>query len=125
MNSIIIEKDGCLTNKLIKQPDKLYTLCNYRNDNCFLNLYSWNLKNYTYELYGKKNGRINFKNNYVFMNEIEENYYGNLCIIKKDKDKNIMDLTIEEWNNLYCPIKKNDNIVIDEKELEKENFISE
>lgn len=125
MNSIIIEKNGYLKNKLIKQPDKLYILCNYRNDNSFQNLYNWNFKNYTYELYGKKSGRINFKNNYVFMNEIEEEYYGNLCIIKKDKDKNIMDLTIDEWNNFHVSIGKNNNVMMDEIELEKEIYISE
>ena len=93
---IVISKEGNVIQKNVKNYNNLYTICNYRNDTNFEMLYSW--KN-EYYLYGKKTGRSGYENSYKFPN-INEQYYGTLCIIKKKGD-DFNSLTLNEWEN-YC-----------------------
>jgi hypothetical protein len=78
----------------------LYKICNYRNDNNFELLCSWNDE---YELYGKKVGRSGNENMYEFPPPIDkELYFGTLCIVKKnDTQENQSQFSIKEWKHFY------------------------
>ena len=96
LSIISIEKNGSVTEKKIKNIDKLYSVCNYRTDKDFEKLHEWDNDNDSIlELYGKKTGKQNNENKYLLPN-INRTFYGNLCIIKKDGS-----LTIDEWNLFY------------------------
>ena len=97
---ITINKMGELGEYNSKNVTKLnlYKICNYRNDNNFELLCSWNDE---YELYGKKVGRSGNENMYEFPPPIDkELYFGTLCIIKKN-DTLENQFTIKEWKHFY------------------------
>jgi hypothetical protein len=80
----------------------LFKICNYRNNNNFELLCSWNDE---YELYGKKVGRSGNENMYEFPPPIDkELYFGTLCIIKKTdthENQNQTQFSIKEWKHFY------------------------
>lgn len=80
----------------------LFKICNYRNNNNFELLCSWNDE---YELYGKKVGRSGNENMYEFPPPIDkELYFGTLCIIKKTdtlENQNQPQFSIKEWKHFY------------------------
>ena len=111
---IFIYKNGEIEQKQTKkeiQIDKIFKLCNYKNNSGFNKLHSFpinsketnettNIEN-CYEVYGKKEGRANSENKYEFPPPIDtELYFGCLCVIKRENDE-IVDLTIDEWSNVY------------------------
>ena len=87
------------------QIDELYSICGYKTNKDFELLNQIE----EYEIYGKRKGKIGNENSYF----VEENYYGKICIVKKD-------LTIEEWRNYYNKISKKD-----ENELTYDSYESE
>ena len=98
MNVILIEKDGTIGEKNIKTLDKLYSICGYRSNKDFEKLYEWehntSAGSSIYELYGKKNGKQDKENTYVFPEIKEEKYFGTLCLIKYNGS-----ITLDEWND--------------------------
>ena len=54
MNVIIIQKNGNIENKIMKDFNKMYSLCKYRNNNSFVKLHTWLCEDYVLELYGKE-----------------------------------------------------------------------
>ena len=100
MNIILIEKNETIIEKNVKSVDleRLYSICGYRSNKDFQQLYQWEFDRNTYELYGKKNGKSDKENKYKFPNERDklEKYYGTLCIIKKNGS-----ITLDEWNIFY------------------------
>jgi hypothetical protein len=95
---ILIEKQGTLSQKQVKSFDKLHTSCNYRNNNNFELLHTWNINDETtYELHGKKHKKLNNDNNYVF-SSIQNVFYGNLCIVKRVNNEP-QSITIKEWED--------------------------
>jgi hypothetical protein len=93
---ITINKLGELTEHA-KNTSELYKLCNYRNNNNFELLCSWNDE---YELYGKKVGRSGNENMYEFPPPIDkELYFGTLCIVKKNDTNELFN--IKEWKIFY------------------------
>jgi hypothetical protein len=96
---VVIEKNGTLSQKQVKTFDKLYTSCNYRNDNNFELLHTWNKDDIVYELYGKKHKKLNNENNYTFTG-IQTIFYGNLCIVKKNGETHDS-LTVKEWEDFH------------------------
>ena len=110
MNVILIEKDGAIFEKNVKTIEKLYSLCGYRTNKEFEKLYEWEFDKNIYELYGKKSGKKDKENNYVFPKydkidsqymEIDtktdkEKYYGTLCVVKQNSS-----ITLDEWNIFY------------------------
>jgi hypothetical protein len=109
MKYVLINKFGGTEEKNTKKSielNKLYKLCNYKNDSNFGELHRFpfkesNTKSVFYCLYGKSDGRANMENKYEFPPPIDKNlYFGNLCIIKMINDE-IIDLTISDWNNVY------------------------
>jgi len=96
---IIIDKNGIVNEKKVKTMDKLYTSCGYRTNKDFELLHIWND---VYELYGKKTGKPISQNKYELY--LNTDFYGNLCIIKKDGS-----LSLNEWNIFYGTNEKNEN----------------
>ena len=114
---IIIEKNGTLLQKQVKGLDKLYTSCNYRNNNNFELLHKWNKEDISYELYGKKYKKLNNENSYTFM-DIQTTFYGNLCIVKKSFGTDDS-LTIKEWEEFHG------SFMVKEKEESSEEEVEE
>jgi hypothetical protein len=90
MQILLIEKDGNIIEKNVKSLEKMYSFCGYRTNKDFEQLTQWD----TYELYGKRTGKKDKENKYIF--STNEKYYGTLCIIKKNNS-----ITIDEWKLFY------------------------
>ncbi|MBI96722.1 hypothetical protein CL656_06225 [bacterium] len=104
---VIVNKNTDLICKKIKNFDKKYTLCNYKNDKDFEQLHTYKdingYKKYKVELYGKKKGRANSENKYEFAPPIDnELYFGNILLLMKNKETDeYEDLTKEVWEKMY------------------------
>jgi len=116
----MIEKDGNLTEKKVKTIEKLYSVCNYRNNNNFELLYTWRNECH-YELYGKRKGKTACENKVILPPPLqEEQFYGTLCVLKKVNGY-ISNLSLDEWKNIKVTPPE-EKIVPDEKELTKEEY---
>jgi hypothetical protein len=93
---IMIHTEGSMTEKSITDVEKLYTVCQFRNDTHFTCLNHWEKNGITYQLYGKPKNKNTKLNHYTFP-FTQEQYYGNLCLVKKIEDE-FQPLTIQEWN---------------------------
>ena len=96
MNTLIIEKDGTISEKQIKTLDKLYSVCGYRTNKDFEKLYEWNFDENVYELYGKKSGKKDKENHFKLPINDSYKYYGSLCAVKKNGS-----ISLDEWNMFY------------------------
>ena len=118
---LIIEKDGTIAEKKIKSVEKLYSICNYRNNNNFELLYTWR-NDYTYELYGKRKGKNACENKVILPSPLnEEQFFGTLCILKRVNGQ-LSHLTLNEWINIKLDVVLEEIITPDEKELTKEEY---
>ena len=119
---LIIEKDGTIIEKKVKSIEKLYSLCNYRNNNNFELLYTWKNTNSTnYELYGKRKGKSVCENKIILPSPLnQEKFYGTLCILKR-VNNSISNVSLNEWKNIKIE-EKEDIPIVDEKELSKEEY---
>jgi len=115
---LLIEKDGTVREKKVKSFDKLYGVCNYRNEEGFEEIHQWKKGSYCYVLYGKRKGKNNCENKYIWPNPLQQELlYGNLCLVKKTEE--IQSLTLEEWTKfLETTIESK----AEEKELKKEEY---
>ena len=95
MNTLIIEKDGTISEKHLKTLDKLYSVCGYRTNKDFEKLYEWNFDENVYELYGKKIGKKDKENHFKLPIDSYK-YYGSLCVVKKNGS-----ISLDEWNMFY------------------------
>ena len=117
---LMIEKDGNLTEKKVKTIEKLYSVCNYRNNNNFELLYTWR-NDCDYELYGKRKGKTACENKVILPPPLqEEQFYGTLCVLKK-VNGHIANLSLDEWKNIKVAPPE-EKFVPDEKELTKEEY---
>jgi hypothetical protein len=128
--ALLIEKDGNIKIADIKNVDKLYSICNYRNDTNFEVLHTWNNEIMKYELYGKKKTKGSIKNNYQMPYPIDkEIYYGSLCVIKK-MNNSIVNMTMDDWVLIISNFKtrnesnegNNNSNFINETNNEKSNY---
>lgn len=119
---IIIEKSGNIFKKTTNNIDKIWTLCNYRNNNNFILIHEFKHENYSYEIFGKEKGR-NGSENYFQTNLLKNKvYYGNFCCLKKINNK-IVNVNLDEFNILINGLK---NIISKQKpdcELEEEPYL--
>ena len=100
---LIIEKEGTISEKKIKSAEKLYSICNYRNNNNFELLYTWR-NDSTYELYGKRKGKAACENKVVLPTPLnEEQFFGTLCILKRVNNQ-LANLTLNEWANIKLDV---------------------
>ena len=104
---IIVKRNADIEEKNIRSfsDDTLYKSCNLKSNQDFGFIHCYELDNEyrtQYEIYGKKTGRANTENKYELPPPIDTVLlFGSLCIIKKDKDGNVHDLTSGEWNTVY------------------------
>ena len=103
MNTLIIEKDGTISEKQLKTLDKLYSVCGYRTNKDFEKLYEWNFDENVYELYGKKIGKKDKENHFKLPIDSYK-YYGSLCVVKKNGS-----ISLDEWNMFYMSFTYKDN----------------
>lgn len=120
----MINIDGAMTEKTVTDTDKLYTVCQFRNDTHFTCLTSWSKNGVQYQLYGKPKNKNTKSNSYVFP-FTQEQYYGNLCIVKR-QDNEYENMTIQEWNQCMSlePFVPTDIIEVP-GELSKEDYEDE
>jgi hypothetical protein len=123
---LLLEKSGAIVEKKVKSFDRLFGLCNYRNEDGFELLHEWSHEQNSYGLYGKRKGKQNGENKSVLLPPLtEDTFYGTLCLVKKTKGEE-QSLTLEEWNKFTQftqSLEKEDiESKIDEKELKKEPY---
>ena len=100
---LIVKKNSDIDEKNVKKidEDKIYKLCNYKNDNNFFKLHDFEVHGSNYIIYGKTKGNANYENKYELPPPIDkELYFGSLCILKKTDDKYV-DLSHGEWEEVY------------------------
>ena len=120
----MVHTEGALTEKTVTELDKLYTVCQFRNDTHFTCLTGWAKNGIQYQLYGKPKNKNTKLNNYTFP-FTQEQYYGNLCIVKK-RDGEYESITINEWNQCMNlePFVEEETIEL-KGELSKEDYEDE
>ena len=100
---ILVKKNGDLEEKNVKKIEEtqIYKFCNYKNNNDFNKLTTYDIDNKQYHVHGKKKGKANYENKYEFPPPIDEElFFGTLCIIKvENNDYN--DLNLNEWEKTY------------------------
>lgn len=117
---LILDKTGAITEKNVKSLDKLYGLCNYRNEEGFEELHQWTHSASSYVLFGKRKGKNNCENHVVLPHPLEsEVFYGSLCIVKRVANE-LLSLTLEEWNKVSLLFHVETKP--EEKELKKEEY---
>jgi len=115
---LLIEKDGTVREKKVKSFDKLYGVCNYRNEDGFEEIHQWKKGPQTFVLFGKRKGKNNCENKYVLPQPLhQELLYGNLCVLKKNDE--LQSLTLEEWTQF---LETTIETKSEEKELKKEEY---
>jgi hypothetical protein len=116
---LLLEKSGSIYEKKVKSLDKLYGLCNYRNEDGFEELYTWAKGTQCFVLFGKRKGKNNCENKCILPPPVQEVFYGNLCILKKTEN-GLESLTMEEWTKFLDT--KEEETKPEEKELKKEEY---
>lgn len=105
---VIVDKTGEITDIDVKKLtiNDLYKKCNYRKEEGFELRNTWNVEikknKYHIELYGKIDGKPKMENKYEMPPPVDNDlYFGNLALVSKDKDNNLIDLSKEEWLVIY------------------------
>lgn len=110
---ILIKKNGDIQEKNVKSLEDdtlLYKKCGFQTEKDFglQQLYKGprNYKHFNYGVYAKTTGKGGFENKYELPPPIDKQlYFNTMCIIKLNVDKKgvtkILDLTKEEWNEVY------------------------
>lgn len=105
---VLINKNGDIKSHNVKQVvrSELYKKCGFKTDKVFERRAIWDViisnKKYCIELWAKNEGNANTENKYDFPPPVDsELYFGTCCLIRVDKDNNIISLSKEEWNSIY------------------------
>jgi len=124
---LILEKSGELYEKQVKSVERLFSTCNYRNEEGFEELHTWTLPTpvtmsapIAFVLYGKRKGKNNYENKCILPHPMhQELFYGNLCVVKK-VGQTPVSITQEEWRRLLENDKE--DLKPEMKELKKEDY---
>jgi hypothetical protein len=116
---IIIEKENCKEDS-IDDMNNLFKKCKFKKQEDFLELMTWNFKNYTLKLFGKIKGKSHTKFLYKFP-DFEKNIYGNISIICFSNDQ-YYDLDLNLWNDFLNNFGKNNSELELENNKKNENF---
>ena len=117
---LVLDKSGELFEKKVKGLDRLFSVCNYRSEDGFEELHTWNHLNSTFLLYGKRKGKNNYENKCVLPQPIhQELFFGNLCLVKKVGD-HPQSITLDEWKTFIAFTKEDPKTEC--KELKKEDY---
>lgn len=104
--TVIVKKNGDIQSLFVKNLEvkDLHKKCNFKSESNFCQLHSWKYKKNNISVYGKNIGRHNHINKYEFPPPIDNLLiYGNCILVKTDGDdtNNYMDLTTDEWEEIY------------------------
>ena len=106
---IVIDKGGNVKCSSIKNFDieLLHKKCNLKNKEHFEKRTSWKFDtDHNVTLFSKDNGRANSENKYDLPPPVDDKlYFGNMILVKHTdkvlKNDNVVNLTVEDWDNLY------------------------
>ncbi len=118
---LILDKAGTISEKNVKSLDRLYGICNYRNEEGFEELHQWTVSTASFVLFGKRNGKNNCENQTALPFPLEaEVFYGTLCMVKRVGGE-LVSLTLDEWTRI-SPLIHVEETKSEEKELRKEEY---
>lgn len=105
---ILVDKSGDLKQLKIKNFtfDDLYKKCKFRKSVGFEKRTVWAKSidgdKIRVELWARNTGKANTENKYDFPPPVDtELYFGSCALVAKDKDNDVIDLSLSTWNKLY------------------------
>lgn len=105
---IIADKNGLLKELKIKTycVEDLYKKAGFKTSVDFIKHHVFDILlndvTYSISLYGKTKGRANQENKYDFPPPVDnELFFGNCLLINNDKSGNPINLSLDDWNNVY------------------------
>ena len=129
---IIIEKSGNIISKKLKNEEKKYTLCNYKNNNDFKLLHIYknisNNQNKEFEIYGKEKGRANSENKYELPPPLDSDlFFGSMAVVTYrgiGKETQLFDCTEKMWTGVYNKLMGGfEDLHSEEEEEEEEEYV--
>lgn len=107
MSFVLLQKNGDAVTKKMKDVDvaSLYKKCGFRKDTDFERKHIWSVKTpalYLVAVYGKTKGRAGQENKSELPPPLDTTmFYGNIGIVRMNKDGLIEPFTKEEWTKVY------------------------
>ena len=106
---VIVDKGGDLKDVSVKNFDikTLYKKCNFRKAEGFEERHTYkNVKvsgeRYNISVYARNEGKSGTENKYDLPPPIDTTlYFGNLALVRKDEEGDVVDLTSDEWEKVY------------------------
>ena len=103
---ILIEKTGEMKEVKITTLENLYKVCKFKKPDNFDRRHTWTVKlkknKYNIKLYARDEGRANTENKYDLPPPIDNNlYFGNILLLGFNSDDEIIDISIELWEQIY------------------------
>lgn len=115
---VIVEKTGELKQLSIKAFDesKLYTKAGFKSAEGFVIHHTWNLSiggtKYNISMYAKINGLPKSENKYAFPSPLNNTvFFGNCILVNYGENKEVLNITLEEWNRIYNILMAENNTV--------------
>lgn len=113
---LLLDKNGKVTEKEIKQDDRLFATCHYRSEEGFEELHRWTHQGGILSLYGKRKGKTPYENHSDLPDPLSQSlFYGTLCLVKRAPE--LVSFTLDEWEHFT-----EDEVKPEEKELKKEAY---
>jgi hypothetical protein len=113
---LLLDKSGKVTTKEIKNDDRLFAACHYRNEDGFEELHRWPHHGGVLSLYGKRKGKTPYENHSILPEPVHQSlFYGTLCLVKRSPE--LVSFTEDEWSHFTT-----DDLKPEEKELKKEAY---
>ena len=103
---ILIEKSGEMKEVKITTLENLYKVCKFKKPENFDIRHTWKVKikkeKYNIKLYARDEGRANTENKYDLPPPIDNKlYFGNILLIGFDSDDELIDISLELWEQIY------------------------
>ena len=141
---ILIKKGGTIkcSNLKLSSLNEIYKKCGFMNNNYFDSRNIWSLDNKSfYTIYSKNKGKAGSENKYDLPPPIDsELYFGTMVILKHSEKiidiKNLQDLTVDDWQNVYNTLfggfedldddeESSDEEEVDPEDLTKEGYLKD
>ena len=103
---ILIDKTGELKEVKIQTLENLYKVCKFKKPDNFDLRHTWKVKlkgsKYNIKIFSRDEGRANTENKYDLPPPIDNDlYFGNMLLIGFDSDNEIIDMSVELWEEIY------------------------
>ena len=108
LSIIIIDKLGELKTLNVKNycEEELYKKCGFKKDTNFMLQTTWDLSlndtNYSISMYGKNDGKKNFKNICCFPYPINQTVFYGSCALVASSSGTKINLTIDLWKQIHA-----------------------